>query len=140
MKINEGNYFYVENPKHHSDLKNKIMVVVGTEQLRKDESRRVKLNHINDDDNIVLPAVSQFEKFIRPIKITIQWLIDLGFTKSEHINNRYNLEPIEIYINPADLNYPIVVYYQGMSVPNIEFVYQLQNLYCSLTGKEKLSL
>jgi len=143
MKINEGNYFYVENPKYHPELKNKIMVVVGTEKLRKDESRRVKLNHVNDDDNIVLPAVSQFEKYLKPIRLTKDWFIKLGFKfKCEELGALFFEIQIGIdFLVLSDKGHFSFVsgkshWYMDRNFINTEYVHQAQNLYNSLTDLE----
>jgi len=134
MKINEGNYFYVENPKYHPDLKNKIMVVVGAEKLRKDEGRRVKLNHINDDDNIVLPAVSQFEKFIKPIQITKDWLFNFEFEMS-YQNQKAQIGSYILSKSPNGwklyFQFSDQQIYLGVE---LKYVHELQNSFSSLTG------
>ena len=68
---------------------------------------------------------------ISPIKLTEQWLIDLGFIKP--LNASY-CELCEIEL---DLSKGIRYFIFGkLKSVNLEYVHQLQNLYHALTGKE----
>lgn len=78
---------------------------------------------------------------VKPIKLTEEWLLKLGFVKGKDVgiyNNVFYLEGFYIslseYINifvdwNDDTNEPTMFY-------EVCYVHQLQNLYFALTGKE----
>lgn len=79
---------------------------------------------------------------IEPIPITEKWLLDLGFVLRYY--NEDKAKPlmwkvqqnrhIEIYFEPVVSAYAFKINSLQYSTP-INYVYQLQNLYFSLTGK-----
>lgn len=92
--------------------------------------------------DLVKPFMSMSGRYdietIKPIKITKEWLFDLGFEKTElsgsidcYLNhsiglNTYSKTPVDYY------------WLKDYHNINIKYVHQLQNIYFSLTGKELL--
>ena len=76
-------------------------------------------------------------KDIKPIKLTEQWLIDFGFSKSTAVDNLYviQIEAGVLDLMPSDI-IGYHVYIEDNWICRIEYVHQLQNLYFALTGKE----
>lgn len=78
----------------------------------------------------------------RPIPISEEWLLKLGFTHNRMDNLLWKSMPFnigEIHYEKKSYGNVFVLYGSSSSVfvPNdIEYVHQLQNLYHSLTGKE----
>lgn len=70
----------------------------------------------------------------KPIVLTEEWLIKLGFNKR---HNEFYLENFRFHINKP-CNYDGFIFCEGYSVitDKIHFVHQLQNLYFALTGLE----
>lgn len=76
----------------------------------------------------------------RPIPITEEWLIKLGFEKTNsslHENkNAYQIKWWGRFVIINDVLTPDEYYFlDGLNV-DIKYVHQLQNLYFALTGKE----
>lgn len=127
-----GNCVYVDNKEFHPSLAEKAMVICGIEKLRDDERGKIALNHINEKDNIILPAVSQFDQFIKPIKLTEEWLIKFGFEVA--LNGLWDVT--ENYSMRLEMDNYVRCSTEPISLIEIKYVHQLQNLYFALTGKE----
>lgn len=68
---------------------------------------------------------------IKPIPLTEEWLTKLGFDGCNWIDAGalgFQYLPYEKCVT--------LIYSESVSVPNIQFVHQLQNLYFALTGEE----
>ena len=77
MKANElriGNLVAINNEKHHPKMKAIPLIVCGIEKIRSDESAKILLNYPKEQENIVIPAFSQFEEFVNPIELTGQFM------------------------------------------------------------------
>lgn len=70
---------------------------------------------------------------VKPIKITEEWLVNLGFTKINSKRFQYEYEHDALSNN---LYGSTGCYYMSNITPEIASVHQLQNLYFALTGQE----
>jgi hypothetical protein len=84
--------------------------------------------------------ISQFDKFIKPIQLTEEWLLKFGFLRHHldysngviYIKNVPGTNEFEWGVFPNELG-------SGIQVKNrikLKYVHQLQNLHFALTGKE----
>lgn len=91
-------------------------------------------------DGLAVAAHCEWDE-IEPIRLFTAWLPRFGFTKPEH-SNVYRLT-----IDYADTDYPCQLQQTGDGIQvcrsgigaktaPVEYVHQLQNLYCFLVGKE----
>ena len=79
-------------------------------------------------------ALKQQPAQFRPIRITSEWLLKLGFSKGVEFDHSYSYERlIQVSAYPDGAVY---VFIRSESLDHIEYVHQLQNLYLALTGKE----
>lgn len=95
---------------------------------------------INDKPKKILPndileeyqlnIVGEF--FFKPIPITEEWLLKLGFTQSPAFKNLYF---IGTFLN-ITLGNKIMFEINDQIISEIKYVHQLQNLYFALTQKE----
>lgn len=97
----------------------------------------VKYFHIRDvytDDNKIGLTDGMFQvpssklKYIKPIHLTEEWLVKLGFVKDK-LDNTYYKGDFEIYL-------PKYFKWKESIFRNVKTVHQLQNLYFALTGEE----
>ena len=82
MKANElriGNLVTINNEKHYPKMKGINLIVCGIEKLRSDEGAKILLNYPKEQENIVIPAFSQFEQFINPIELSDEFMTFFGF-------------------------------------------------------------
>lgn len=144
MNVNQfriGNYVTIHNKKSHEKMINIPLVICGIEKLREDEAGIVRLNFPNEKDNTVLPAFSQFDRYITPIKLTELNILNFDFCKDNSENNKTYLSPmvngnvIKIYFNRfGDAKFAINTHFSI----EIEYVHQLQNLFSVLSGGREL--
>ena len=66
----------------------------------------------------------------KPIPLTEEWLLKLGFYKYKGDNSDCFLNGFETACNMR------MLFYKGSLIKNINFVHQIQNLYFALTGEE----
>lgn len=136
--IRLGNYVRVDNPKHHPTAKDKDLIVVGVQDWSKNTS--VNLVHVDPKENLFIPCYSQKLEFVKPIEITDDWLIHLGFIKSSEELLYLPIPEINSEIHYEKHQYGNVITLQssvGMFIPNdIKYVHQLQNLFFAITGSE----
>lgn len=139
MKANElriGNVVTINNEKHHPEMKGIPLIVCGIEKLRDDEGAKILLKYPDDKDNVVLPAFSQFERFIEPIILDQDIMRKYGFIETfQGIYSTWNFldfgNYFEVQQDSSGFNFH--------TTPKwivIEYVHQLQNLYFSITGNE----
>lgn len=73
---------------------------------------------------------------IQPIPITEEWLLKMGFQKSDsgrmYLNDDFYFENGQLWIGAPDGQFWRYVMAQG----NYDYIHQLQNLYFALTGEE----
>lgn len=80
----------------------------------------------------------RFPEAYEPIPLTEEWLLKLGFEKSE-INSQFNKDLLTIQIPLSDIWHPKGrVYFNSWAINNEcpLYIHQLQNLYFALTGEE----
>lgn len=140
MKANElriGNLVTIDNPKHHPSIKGKPLIVLAIDEI---DEPKCSLICTDPKENLIIPAYSQFLKFIQPIPLTAEWLEKFGFRTS-----RPKLLFLPIPKHKMEIHYEMQPYGNvvtlqsdfGMLIPNdIEHVHQLQNLFFALTGEE----
>ncbi len=86
-----------------------------------------------------IPSEKDVGSLFQPIKLTEQWLIDLGFNcKNEQLD--YHIWEIDImyedyYIEVINWKDIAIVQIEDISI-GCKYVHNLQNLYHSLTGRE----
>ncbi len=131
MKAHElriGNWVEINNPEYRPNDTGKIARVVQISELKGD----VYLEIIDQYEGYF----GQFLKYIKPIPLTEQWLLEFGFEKSNHY--KISTGKGVILVN----NFEFYVY-SGLGIAeeygfevSIKYVHQLQNLYYALTGEE----
>jgi len=149
IEVRVGNYAKVDNPKSWSDLKDKTMIVCCIEQFRKNEDAIIGLNYLNESFNITFPMVSQYDKYIKPIPLTEEWLVKLGFEVNKCLGREYYW----IDLTKDQSTYIYYHFKDGVCVGNgisvsgseeyertyfvdLQYVHQLQNLYFALKANE----
>lgn len=150
MKTTElriGNIVTVDNPKYHPQLKSVLLRVVGIQEnvIADKIEHCLQLEHINKKANTYNQTYSQFMEYIKPVALTEQWLLDFGFKENEYGNMSLfkEFEYLEIMCGRGDF-YPS--YEQPtefaheenrvVSLKQIKYVHQLQNLYFALMQEE----
>src|SRR3972149_5268197 len=87
MKANElriGNLITIDNSVYWSKLKDVPLIVVNigqTMNIKGESSHSVGCEHINQKANTYYETYSQFIENIKPISLTEEWLLKLGFIK-----------------------------------------------------------
>ena len=94
-----------------------------------------EVSEIDADDIHWLSKVDTKDEDFRPIILTDEWLIKLGF-KQNKFDKVFEVEncQIEIYFFDNDIKCTVCV--DSVINNNIKHVHQLQNLYFALTGSE----
>jgi len=133
-EIRKGNLVYLDNPKSWKELQNVLMKIKGigynpTALDGINETITVEKNIIGKYD--IYSDYNQYAQYIQPIKLTIQWLYELGFKSDTDETDEFILNGFRIYeignnLEFANHDFPI----------KLEFVHQLQNLFFALTGSE----
>jgi hypothetical protein len=80
--------------------------------------------------NVLKSILTNKRCLYKPILLTEEWLLKLGFHKYKGDNIDFFLNDFETSCN-MDL-----LFWKGTQIKNINYVHQLQNLYFSLTGEE----
>ena len=139
MKANElriGNLVTINNEEHHAKIKSIPLIICGIEKLRSDESAKILLNYLKEEENIVLPAFSQFEKYIEPINLSCEFMTLLGFNETfMGTYSDWDFGCFEDSFNITQDSSGFCYQIHGDWI-EIKYVHQLQNLYFALTGKE----
>lgn len=130
-----GNLVTVDNPNCHPQLKGVPLAVTGVQSRGVDYC--INLEHVNQKPNTYYETYAQFDKFIKPIELTQDWLVyGFGFEKSDTrfyiggLDNLLNRQLDLILCTDKD-----VISYQNYLRP-ILTVHHLQNLYHSKNLKE----
>lgn len=143
--IRIGNYVWVDNKEYHFKLLNKTMVVCGMDKLCDSEKGRVQINHLNYKENITLPAVAQFDKYIKPIPLNEDWLKDLGFEyRLENggnlpcykMNIRGNLYTVARWGTDKHNLAEWQMWIESRDVCRVQYVHELQNVFFAITRTE----
>jgi hypothetical protein len=93
-----------------------------------------------EKDQIRIDYFDEFEfdySQIKPISLTEQWLIDLGFQDNNYTFDLYaKRKKIEFSWSVKVVSTGVRSCFYSSKYKHIKYVHQLQNLYHSLTGKE----
>lgn len=120
--------------------------------LSKDRGKPYQVVALRDNEVSTDKAEFQFNPiwtdlhYIKPIRLTEEWLLKFGFEIDENENYRIQLDEFTTYLQltETDMFYPIIGQSgelshekeQYVSLNGIKDVHQLQNLYFALTGQE----
>lgn len=137
MKANElriGNLVTVDNKKYHPSLKGVVLEI--TSISKNSQGYVLGLKHINQQKNVYYESYSQYIHFCKPIALTEDELLRLGFTCDE--NKMYRNDRIcvnwgnwgTVTILGPDGGYVIPFQHKNQTV------HWIQNLYFALTRKE----
>jgi hypothetical protein len=92
-----------------------------------------KVTSITEDGIMTEPINYEGERFVeqttKPIPITEEWLVKLGFVRDK-------TEIAVYYFGDLEIQLPVYFKYKESHIHNIKYVHELQNLYFALTGKE----
>lgn len=139
MKANElrvGNLVTINNEKHYPKMKGINLIVCGIEKLRSDEGAKILLNYPKKQENIVIPAFSQFEQFINPIELSDEFMTFFGF--KETFMGIYSIWEFDDFGRSFNLTQDS----NGFSFQihgdweEIKYVHELQNIHFITTGEE----
>lgn len=112
----------------------------GGKALRIDwfEREKVCCERITINGIQLHPLTERFE-FCKPIELTEELLLKLGFEKCNDLDTFYSLDIMngwtKIYYTPKHNIFEISISYHASAV-KIKYLHQLQNLYFALTGEE----
>ncbi len=134
MKIEDlriGNLVRVNNKQFHPNLKGAILRVTG---LYERSSNGVIETSVNLEYG--RETYSQFVEYIKPVALTEQWLLDLGFKVKREFYEKGKLSIL--LANLKDYLPNGRVYYNSWAIMESQpkYVHQLQNLYFALTQEE----
>lgn len=145
IELRIGNIVTVDNPKYHPQLKGVLLRVTGIQEkvISNNIEHCLNLELTNKKANSYYQTYSQFIEYIKPIELTEQWLLDLGFEK-EHVDFRtqYNpaayigsvlrLNEFTVYLNKPEIEWS----YRVTVIIAPKYLHQLQNLFFALTNCE----
>lgn len=137
VKLRIGNFVLIENDLL-PNLKNEPVVVTGIQS--RTEKEFPLSNYVISVQVDKHNGVSQFNEFIKPVPLTEEWLVKFGFEKNES-SAQFMVEYSDFGVRISEESFSkweSGFYHFGEYhlLAEIEFVYQLQNLYFALTGKE----
>ena len=139
-----GNLVTIDNNENWEDLKHIPMAVVGLKQ-KEDNKYSINVEKAYEDD-YWCEGFSQYGRFIEPIPLTEEWLLQFGFEKDE--NKPFHFIRLEEYNLQVMVNgfsgtldkdpywFCSIVGTNNQTTFNKMYVHQLQNLYFALTGEE----
>ncbi|MDC8024875.1 hypothetical protein [Elizabethkingia anophelis] len=86
------------------------------------------------EDGIYAPAINEAITGLlnKPIELTEEWLLKLGFNKSKFSSNCFKITNGYKF----DFAGGEVLYLDSIMQEHIKYIHQLQNLYFALTGEE----
>jgi hypothetical protein len=115
------------------------------------EGNFYQINSINDNDTVELMGDGYWHlpgryhiRYIKPIKITEQWLINANmklvgkFSNQRYLRvKKHKFDISQITFSPVERLVRLESgYKESILIPHIKYVHQLQNLYFALMGKE----
>ena len=139
MKANElriGNLVTINNEEHHAKIKSIPLIICGIEKLRSEEGAKILLNYPKEQENIVIPAFSQFEQFINPIELSDEFMTIFGF--KETFMGIYSIWEFDDF----GRSFNVTQDSNGFSFQihgdwkEIKYVHELQNIHFIMTGEE----
>lgn len=153
-EISIGNYLTIDNPKYHPNVKGvplRVYNICESASLKNNEtSYAISLEQINKEANTHYDSYSQLIEFIKPIELSHEMLIKLGFyveedlgdmTYYEHKSDKANKRHYAICNNHDEWQLLWITRGGGYCVlihdeSYFQYVHQLQNLWYSLNGVE----
>ena len=117
-------------------MKSINLIVCGIEKLRSDEGVKILLNYPKEQENIVIPAFSQFEQFINPIELSDEFMTIFGF--KETFMGIYSIWEFDDF----GRSFNVTQDSNGFSFQihgdwkEIKYVHELQNIHFIMTGEE----
>lgn len=139
MKTEElriGNYITIDNMESWADLKGVPMIVTAIDaNLNQydeidfpDSTGKFKLKNGQEE-------YGQFSEFVKPIKLTDEWLLKFGFVRKGYTSG--NGSKLVLH-HPEEMYKKGRVYFNSWAILEMipEYVHQLQNLYFALIGEE----
>jgi hypothetical protein len=136
ISVNElriGNIVTIDNALFWPKLKNQPMIIVSITNCKEQPS--LGLMSIDPKMNYFIPSYSQFLHFIKPVKITTEWLQKLNFIKDPETNYRW------VCFNgflAYDIDDNCIRIGDSWDFGKRYYVHQIQNLMFELTQKTKL--
>jgi len=114
---------------------NHILNLISANEI--DEIYTGKKENWENRNQSISMKVKKSIKNLKPIPLTEEWLIKIGFAKINHINGYsfYSLSKSKINKCHIDI-YDSKTQYMGYSVKHCKYLHELQNLYFVLTGLE----
>lgn len=139
MKANElriGNLVAINNEKHNPKMKAIPLIVCGIEKIRSDESAKILLNYPKEQENIIIPAFSQFEEFVNPIELSYEFMTIFGF--KETFMGTYSIWDFEDFGRSFDVTQDSngFTFQIHGDFLEIKYVHELQNIHFIITGEE----
>lgn len=137
LSLKIGNIVTVNNPEYWVILKNKPMIVCGLYKYTEQDDAVILLNHLNRNENIIIPAVSQRSEFIAPIKLTNEWLLKFGAKKDLKKELYINIQDgndTRLYLKNGFIQLCKGAYSPIVNYKHTKYVHELQNLYYSICG------
>ena len=111
------------------ETKNEIYKVYGL-NAKFDLSFPDSSGVISLNDTKSIRIYSQFDEFIKPIPLTEEWLLRLGFEST----NTYYFSKCNLHLQGDIRGFHLVI--SRIDGIKVKYVHQLQNLYFALTGEE----
>ena len=143
MKIREfryGNIVMVDNPKYHPQLKNVPLRVIGVEETifdgKKDFS--IRLEDVRNRE-----TYAQLIRFIKPVELTEELFIKLGFELKGYAydfdNENYEIS-VSLYLGKWQFYFrkkskKVTMQYESY-VADKKYLHEYQNLYYVITDEE----
>lgn len=133
-----NNFVLVDNEKHHPQLKDIILKVVGVRKMEGIEPVTFKKNlkyavSLETRDRW-MEEFNQYLEYIKPILLTKDWMKDFGFKttgiNNEFDNGRFSMNVLTNHIT-GEYMFRTLSY-----TMKLEFVHELQNLFFSLSKSE----
>lgn len=139
MKIEDlriGNLVSVNNKQFHPNLKGAILRVTGLHERSRNGVVETSVNLECERE-----TYSQFMEYIKPVALTEQWLLDLGF--NQIIEKQWYLHFHDVCLTLYEDSEQYMVQIHDMEIDessiflkSIQYVHQLQNIFFILSGKE----
>jgi len=129
-----GNLVTLDNRFSHPSIKGVALKVAGTSMFNNTDKGSIYLNHLKNEDNIVIPAFAQYEEYVKPIPLTEEILLKCGLVKSDE---NFLLGCYELISIRHDSVWDVwVVWLKNGVIAKFKYLHQLQNFYNALTGEE----
>ena len=134
-----GNLITIDNKELHPTLVGVVMEVISIGTTKpinglSDTDYGVSVNVLGNTRRITEPEYSQFIRYVKPIEITEEWLIDFGFNLVVKEGNQGEFRVYQL--NEITYNTNHGWWWKHYLIVQPKYVHQLQNLYFAITGQE----